>query len=148
MSGVCSTLDRSNSKLLGRLLSRKAGSLLTRNAIASCLAFGVGLLLMWFLVQVVRMEEIASAGVSFIAANSLHYVFARVWVFPRTRRAWGLGYGYFLLTAVLGLGVTVLLFAICMNLTSMNYLAVRVMVSVVVGIIIFGLNATLNFKEV
>jgi putative flippase GtrA len=103
---------------------------------------------MWTLVDVLDMNELLAAGASFVAANALHYVFAQAWIYHGTRRPWGEGYGYFLLNAGGGLALTLMLFAACMRWTSMHYLVARTVVSVFAGLMMFLLNATLNFKRV
>ena len=130
-----------------RLLSRKAGRLLALNTVAGTAAFLVGLFLMWLFVDVWTMNVVLAAALSFMAANSLHYVFARLWVFRGTKRELARGYGYFLVNAVVGLVVTVVLFAALVTWTSIHYLVARVLVSMVAGLLIFVLNATLNFKR-
>ena len=130
-----------------RLLSRKAGRLLALNTVAGTAAFLVGLFLMWLFVDVWTMNVVLAAALSFMAANSLHYVFARQWVFRGTNRKLARGYGYFLVNAVVGLIVTVVLFAALVKWTSIHYLVARVLVSMVAGLLIFVLNATLNFKR-
>ena len=130
-----------------RLLSRKAGRLLALNTVAGTAAFLVGLFLMWLFVDVWTMNVVLAAALSFMAANSLHYVFARRWVFRGTKRELARGYGYFLVNAVVGLVVTVVLFAALVTWTSIHYLVARVLVSMVAGLLIFVLNATLNFKR-
>jgi hypothetical protein len=103
---------------------------------------------MWALVDLLGVNELMAAGASFVAANALHYVFARAWIYHGTRRRWGEGYGYFVLNAGGGLALTMLLFAACIRWTSMHYLVARTVISVFAGLMMFGLNATLNFKRV
>jgi len=134
--------------LVDRLLARSTGRLLFRDAIASSLAFALGLCLMWVLVDWFAVNELVAAGASFVAANALHYVFAHAWIYHGTRRPWAKGYGFFVLNAGGGLALTMLLFAACMRWTSVHYLVARTVVSVFAGLMMFGLNATLNFKRV
>jgi putative flippase GtrA len=134
--------------LVERLLTRNTGHLLFRDALASSFAFVLGLCLMWALVELLGVDELMAAGASFVAANALHYVFAQAWIYHGTRRSWGEGYGYFLLNAGGGLALTMMFFAACMRWTSMHYLVARTVVSVFAGLMMFALNATLNFKRV
>jgi len=134
--------------LAERLLTRSTGRLLFRDALASTFAFLLGLCLMWGLIDLLGVNELMAAGASFVAANALHYVFAQAWIYHGTHRPWRVGYGYFLLTAGGGLALTMMLFAACMRWTSMHYLVARTVVSVFAGLMMFVLNATLNFKRV
>lgn len=134
--------------LVDRLLTRSTGRLLFRDSLASSFAFALGLCLMWAMVDLLGIDELMAAGASFVAANALHYAFAQAWIYHGTRRPWGEGYGYFLLNAAGGLALTMLLFAACMRWTSMHYLVARTVISAFAGLMMFGLNATLNFKRV
>lgn len=134
--------------LLNRLLSRNTADLLARDALVSGFTFALGLGLMWVLVEFWGVDEHVSAAASFAAANSLHYVFARTWVFRGTTRGLAQGYGYFLANAGVGLLIMLLLFAACIRWTSMHYLIARALASIVAGSIMFVLNAALNFRRV
>ncbi len=139
--------DAAPEPLSGRLFSHRAAILLFRNTIVSCLVFGVGLIVLWLLVQRFAVDKVVAAAISFIVANSLHYVLGRVWIYRGTERAVGKGYVYFLVTGVLGLAITTGLFAALLQWTAINYLIARVLVSIVAGLVMFVLNATLNFRR-
>jgi putative flippase GtrA len=120
--------------------------LLARNTVVSVGVFLFGLALLWVLVDRIDMPKIPSAALSFIAANSIHYVFGRSWIYRGTERKVAAGYAYFLLNAVVGLVVTLLLFAGFMDL-GMHYLPARIVTSVFAGLVLFVLNAVLNFRS-
>lgn len=134
--------------LLSRLLSGKAAVLLARNTVVSCAVFVIGIVLLWVLVQQFGMAKLPAVAVSFIAANSIHYAFSRVWIFAGTDRAAGAGYVFFFLNAGVGLIVTMALFWAFTELLGMNYLLARVVASVFAGLSSFLLNAVLNFRSV
>jgi putative flippase GtrA len=102
---------------------------------------------MWALVELLGINKVFAAGVSFLGATSLHYVFGRTWVFRGTERGLVTGYGYFLVNAGIGLILTVALFAALISWTPVNYLIARVIVSVLAGFVMFLLNAMINFRE-
>ena len=129
-----------------RLLSRRAANLLARNTIVSCGIFAFDIALLWALVQL-RMDKVAATALAFVIANSLHYAFARGWIFRGTERAAAAGYVYFLINAGVGLVITVTLFAALISWTPINYLVARVLVSLVSGLTVFVLNAVLNFRR-
>jgi putative flippase GtrA len=133
--------------VLQRLVSRRGVTLLARNTVVSILTFVVGLALMWMLVEWAGANKVFSAGASFLAATSLHYVFGRSWVFRGTERGVATGYGYFLINATIGMTLTVSIFAALISWTPMNYLIARILVSIFAGLAMFVLNATLNFKQ-
>lgn len=134
--------------LFARLLSVRVGAMLVRNTVVSSGVFVIGLGVLWALVTIVAMNEVIAAGIGFIFANSLHYLFGRSWIFRGTERGLRSGYLLFLINAGVGLIVTLGLFALLLEFTAMHYLLARVVVSVVAGLVVFVLNAVLNFRQV
>jgi putative flippase GtrA len=137
----------SHGRLLRRIASRRAAILLWRNTAVSSATFLFGLTAMWVLVEMMGANKVFAAAISFLAATSLHYVFGRHWIFRGTDRTTAAGYGYFLINAGIGLSVTVSLFAALVSWTSMSYLVARIIVSAFAGLVMFLLNAMLNFKQ-
>lgn len=133
--------------VFNRLTSSRAARLLARNTAVSFLTLIFGLGLMWTLVEIADTDELIAAGVSFLAATSLHYLLGRSWIFRGTERNVAAGYGYFVMNAAIGMLLTVSLFAALLSWTSVNYLIARVVVSVFAGLVMFALNAMLNFKQ-
>ena len=135
------------SAILARLLTLKAAAMLGRNTIVSCFTFLAGLGLMWLIVEKAGTPKVAAAALSFLFATSLHYLLGRSWIFKGTERGVASGYVYFLVNAGLGLIVTTGLFAVMIAFTPIDYLVARILVSLVAGLIMFLLNATLNFRR-
>jgi putative flippase GtrA len=130
-----------------RLISRRVGGMLARNTVVSCVAFAFDLALLWVLVEFLGMDKVLAAALAFVAATSLHYAFCHSWIFRGTDRAMASGYVYFLTNAVIGLVITVTLFAALIRWTPINYLVGRTLVSVVAGLTVFLLNAVFNFRR-
>lgn len=130
-----------------RVLSRNAAGLLARNTAASCIVFGINLALLWVLTQSAGMGELTAASVAFVAANSVHYALSSSWIFRGTQRDLRLGFAYFLVNGLIGLGITMALYAAMLALTSLHYITARILVSLIAGLIVFLLNATLNFRS-
>lgn len=130
-----------------RLWSRNAAVLLGRNTVVSTAVFLLGLALLWLLVEFGGADKVVATAATFLIANSLHYALGRTWIYRGTERGVVPGYGIFLVNAVLGLAVTVALFDAFLRYTSVHYLVARVLVSVVAGLMMFLLNATLNFRR-
>lgn len=133
-------------KPFARLWSRKAVGMLARNTVVSCVVFLVGLIILWGLVKL-GCGKLPAAALSFLAANTLHYVAGRNWIFQGTTRGLEAGYILFLGNSIIGLVVTLLLFAALLRLTAINYLVARALVSLAAGLVVFLLNATLNFRR-
>ena len=134
-------------RMVDRLLSLNAAAMLGRNTIVSCCTFIAGLILLWLLVERFGAPKVPATALSFLCATTLHYVFGRTWIFRGTERGVAAGYVYFLINAGVGMAVTTILFAVMIELTSINYLVARVMVSLVAGLAMFLLNAILNFRR-
>ena len=130
-----------------RIWSRRAALLLGRNTVVSTGVFLLGLILLWLLVEYAHVDKLLAAGGTFLIANSLHYALGRAWIYRGTERAIVSGYGFFLINAVIGLGITVALFDLFIRYTAIHYLVSRVLVSVVAGLVMFLSNATLNFRQ-
>ncbi|MEO7364925.1 MAG: GtrA family protein [Sphingomicrobium sp.] len=130
---------------VARLWSWKAAVMLGRNTVVSTGVFLIGLGLLWWLVEIGHVDKLVATAASFLLANSLHYVVGRAWIYRGTSRSVAPGYALFLVNAALGLAVTLILFGAMMRYTEINYLLARILVSVVAGLVMFVLNATLNF---
>ena len=128
------------------MLSRRGAVLLGRNTVVSIGVFLFGLAFLWLLVEQFAVPKVPAAGISFIAANSIHYVFGRTWIYRGTDRPVATGYAYFILNALVGLGITLILFAGFMAL-GMHYIVARIVTSMFAGLVLFVLNAVLNFRS-
>ena len=120
--------------------------MLGRNTVVSCLAFVFDLALLWALVRVGR-GRLEAAALGFLAANTLHYALGRSWIFQGSERGLATGYVFFLANAVVGLVVTMMLYAAFLRYTPLNYIVARIVVSVFAGLAVFLLNAVLNFRR-
>jgi len=134
--------------VLKRFFTRRAGGMLVRNTVVSCGVFLVGLSVLWLLVEMRGVDPVLATAISFLIANSIHYVFGRTWIFAGSERKVSTGYVLFLMNAVVGLVVTVGLFWALTHFTPINYLVARVVVSVFAGLAVFALNASLNFRQI
>jgi putative flippase GtrA len=148
MTDAASARDSSRAREWARrLISRKAGGMLARNTAVSCAAFAFDLALLWVLVEFGHMGKVLAAALAFVAATSLHYAFCHSWIFRGTERGVASGYVYFLTNAVIGLVITIALFAALIRWTPINYLVGRTLVSLVAGLTVFLLNAVVNFRR-
>ena len=129
-----------------RLFSRRAAHLLARNTVVSVGVFLFGLALLWVLVEEFGMATVPAAGLSFLVSHTIHYAFGRAWIFRGTDRKVATGYVLFLLNSLVGLGITVGLFAVFVG-AGMHYIVARILVSVFAGLALFALNAVLNFRS-
>ncbi len=134
--------------MISRFFTRRAGGMLVRNTVVSTGVFIVGLGVLWLLVEMAGVDPVLATAISFLIANSIHYVFGRTWIFAGSDRKVSTGYLLFIINALVGLAVTVGLFWILTEYTAINYLVARVIVSIFAGLAVFALNAAFNFKKV
>ena len=132
--------------LAQRLFSRRSAVLFGRNTLVSNGVFLLGLAVLWVAVERFGMAKVPAAALLFLVSNSIHYVFGRTWIYRGTTRKVASGYGYFLINAMVGLAITVGLFAGFVEL-GLHYLLARVIASIFAGLALFVLNAVLNFKS-
>ena len=120
--------------------------MLFRNTVVSCSVFALGLGLLWLMVQKLGMNVYLATAISFIVANSLHYLLGRLWIFPDSDRSLHSGYFYFFVNSGIGLASTMALFALFTEMVDLDYITARIVASVFAGLAIFASNAVLNFK--
>ena len=130
-----------------RFWSREAAVLLGRNTVVGTIVFLLGLVLLWLLVEFAHVQKTLAAGVTFLIANTLHYAVGRTWIYRGTERRVIPGYAFFLFNGIIGLALTISLFELFLRYTHVHYLAARTLVSVVAGLVMFLLNAVLNFRR-
>ena len=121
--------------------------MLGRNTIVSCFCLAFDLVLLWALVRLGHATKLSAGAIGFVAANTVHYALGRSWIFRGTDRELASGYVYFLLNAVVGLTVTMVLYAAFLRYTPIDYIAARIIVSVFAGLAVFVLNAVWNFRR-
>ena len=131
-----------------RLVSRSMVGMLARNTVVGTAVFAIDLLLLWTLVEDFGMDKLMAAAIGFMVASSLHYAAGRSWIFRGTTRHVVSGYFFFLISAGVGLAITILMFAAFIRWTTIDYLVARVIVSLFAGLATFLLNAVFNFRRV
>lgn len=134
--------------LFSRLFRERVGWMLVRNTVVSTGVFLIGLIVLWLLVERAGTGELPATAASFVAANSLHYVFGRIWVYRGTQRAVVSGFALFLMNGLIGLALTVCLMALLREYTPINLYIARILISVIAGLLMFVLNAVWNFRRV
>ncbi|MHA7818063.1 MAG: GtrA family protein [Erythrobacter sp.] len=133
--------------MLKRFWNRRAGGMLWRNTVVSTSVFLGGLALLWVMVEWGRVDATLATGVTFILSTSVHYIFGRSWIFAGSQRKLASGYAFFFVNAAVGLLLTVGLFWLMTEYTPINYIVVRIIVSVCAGLAVFWLNAVFNFRQ-
>lgn len=130
-----------------RIFNRRALLLYVQNAGAGAVTFVFDLALIWLLVSHAGMNRFAAVVLGFIAANMVHYLIARSWIFRGSVRGLLAGYAYFLANALIGLAVILAGFAVLTEWLDVPFIAARTLASVCAGTLVFFLNATMNFRQ-
>lgn len=110
------------------------------------LAFVVDIALLALLTELFDVFYMLSATLAFICATSGHYIAARHYAFPETKRPFRQGYAFFIAIASINLIVTLVLLNLLVEKLGFYYLLARVLVSAAVGIFNFATNSVLNFN--
>lgn len=118
-----------------------------RNTVASTIVFAIDLLLLWGLVALFDVSYVPAAVIAYAIAMSLFYVAARTWVFPDSDQGVAKGFVYFMVNVGIGFLVMLAVYWSLIQFLELHYLIARTAASIVSGIVIFLLNAVLNFKE-
>ena len=134
--------------LLARLINPRVGWMLVRNTVVSTGVFALSLGVLWVLVERFGVGKVIASGIGFVCAQTVHYAFGRWWIYRGTDRGVAAGYALFLVNAGIGLALTMGLMALFLAISPINYLVLRVLVSVVAGLAMFVLNAVWNFRRV
>ena len=117
-----------------------------RYTVVGFTTFLIDLFLIYFLTEILHINYLISVGLAFIVAVTLNYHYSRKYVFCETTRELYQGYFNFLVIAILGLILIILLMAILVEVFSINYIVARVLVACLVGIYNYLTNLLLNFK--
>lgn len=135
-------------QIASRLAQVRTAALFGRSTIVSVVTFAIDLALLWLLVEHLGAAYIPAAALAFLIAISLNYVVSRLWVFRRSDRGLASGFLYFLMIAGVGLVTTLAVFVLLVEFAGLFYIVARAIASVVAGILVFALNAVLNFKAI
>jgi len=104
------------------------------------------LFLLYFLTDFLSINYLISTGLAFLIAVSINYYFSRRFVFSKTTREVNQGYCIFLGITGAGLIIVVLLMAILVERTNLDYLSARVIVAGIVGVCNYLINLFFTFK--
>jgi|JI10StandDraft_1071094.scaffolds.fasta_scaffold683372_2 putative flippase GtrA len=119
---------------------------LLKYALVGGATFLFDLVLLYLLTDVFHIQYLLSAGIAFVIAVSINYAISRKLVFSETKRAVGVGYGAYIVIALIGLVAVVAGMALLVEVLQVQYLFARVSIALFVGIWNYSTNLFLNFK--
>jgi len=108
--------------------------------------FIVDLALLFFLIDTLNLHILLSTGLAFIGALTLNYFFSRKYVFVNSDRGSLLGYIYFILFAITGMAVTIVLMWLLVSFTAWHFAISRIVIALAVGFGNYFANLFINFK--
>jgi len=103
-------------------------------------------LLLWFFTSYLGVYYLLSAGVSFLIAHSLNYTINKHWGFRDSKIKFLHGYWKFIFIGAIGVGLTVLLMYLLVDIWDVYYITARIIVAAVVSVFNFGSNLFFTFK--
>jgi putative flippase GtrA len=126
--------------------AKRGARMFGKHSLASAAAFAFDLALLVALIEFAGLSWLPAATIAFAAANLVLYVLSRIWVFPDSDRGVATGLAYFMVVALIGLGVTLGTMALLVDGAGLHYAIGRVIASIAAGVVVFLLNAIFNFK--
>jgi putative flippase GtrA len=115
----------------------------------SSIGFGTFILdlaLLWFMVEILKLNYLIATGIAFFIAVSINYLISRKVVFNLTKTSFLTAYVRFLSVAGLGVLLTVSGVALLSAALGVHYLLARVLTAGGVGIFNYTINLYYNFK--
>lgn len=131
-----------------RFVAGGGHKLFVRNACASIFTFLIDLALIWLLMRYTGMNRFVAVTIGFLFGNACHYALARLWVFRDSLRGVWSGYALFLGNALLGLVFILGAFALMTDWLGVPLIVARITASLIAGVGVFMLNATVNFQKI
>lgn len=104
------------------------------------------LLLLYILIDYVKIYYPLATALAFGVAVSINYFISRRFVFTGTLRSVHAGYGMFLSIALVGMGAVTGLMVVFVEVFHLSYLPARVIIAGIVGLWNYLMNLYVNFK--
>lgn len=106
----------------------------------------IDILLLAFFVEILAIYYLVAAGLSFTISTSANYLINREWGFKGTVTSLLKGYSMFLVFSVFGIGLTVFLMWVFVDLFMFYYLIARVIVAIIEGSLTFYVSNKYTFE--
>lgn len=119
---------------------------LSRYSITGIISGTVDLILLIILVELFNIYYLLAAAVAFMATHSMAYLINSKWGFRDSTAGRIKGYYYFIFFGVVGIGLTIILLRIGVELLNIHYIIARIFVGIIVGIYNFSMNFFITFK--
>lgn len=108
--------------------------------------FALDLLIVWFLLYEVQLNESLAIALGFLIAMNLNYLAQRQWVYKESPESTRRTYTYFIILACAGAAAIPVMVELTQSVTNLELLPARIIVGTLIGIIGFTFNTFFNFK--
>ncbi len=135
-------------RIIRRIAEMPFSQRLFRYSIFSSATFAFDLFLLFLLTDLFKVNYLLSASIAFLVAISGNYVLSRRFVFSGTTRGIWVGYTYFLLIALVGLGIITTGLFLMVEKLGIHYLTARIAIALIAGVWNFSMNVLVNFRDV
>jgi putative flippase GtrA len=135
-------------RIITRLAEISFSRRLLRYSLFSSATFALDLLLLFLLTELGGLNYLLSASIAFLVAITGNYMLSRRFVFFGTTRGIWTGYAYFLLIALVGLGIITAGLYFMVEKLGIHYLTARIAIALLAGMWNFSMNVLVNFRDV
>jgi len=115
-------------------------------AVTSISCFGLDVLILFLLVELLLTNYLISAVISFIIAHTINYILSRYWIFKGTKTKFAQSYLQFFLVAIVGIIFLVSAMTILVETLNLHYLVSKILVAITLGLFNFFMNYFFTFK--
>ena len=127
-------------------MNRRGAQRLAKYMGISISTFAFDLLLLALFIDLLNVQYVLAAALSFFIAVSINYPLSRAFVFPGTLRSIHAGYAMFLSIAASGIVLVSILMFLIVELTHIDPIHARIIVAGVVGLWNYLMNLYVNFR--
>jgi putative flippase GtrA len=127
-------------------ISRRVTTRFLKYFVVGSTTFVFDLALLFFFADVCHFNYAISAGVAYLIAITINYIFSRRYVFTGTLRSARVGYVIFLVIAGVGFLLVTGFVYIFVQTLGLNLFVSRILVAGIAGIWNYAMNLYVNFK--
>ena len=117
-----------------------------RYTVAGLSTFFFDLFLLFVFIDYFHINYLVATSTAYLIAVTINYYLCRTHVFHGTERRVHTGYVYFVVIALMGMGIVTFGMFIFLEFLHMHYILARLIISAMVGIWNYPMNLFVNFK--
>jgi putative flippase GtrA len=117
-----------------------------RCTVAGGFCFGLDIIMLFVLVELLHIYYLISAGIGFISAHSLNYYISRNWSFKGTKARVVKSYIFFVAFGITSALLVLLFLGMMVEYFKINYLLARFLIGIFIGMFNFFMNYIFSFS--